>query len=310
MPPGISGPWPKDEYICDGGDHGRGLQIDSDWTVRGLQQEDTIAHYDTLDGRTIVEPSNKVCIYAPRFGSVRKVVGTGGFEGKESLIRHEVPIRTQIEEEMLAANTTLQQIQTNGAVGSKRASAQQRNSPGRQIVADLGLIEADGDLKLYENFRVLRDGLYEQTEQSQLATRTEAAAIWTLDKGVQIILDGTSANVASGDARAQATYAIDHESEPSLRIIKVASACAAQPGQIVEFTLRFDNIGNEPLGNVTIIDNLTTRLEYVPDSETSTQSADFLTQANEGDSLILRWEIIDPVPSGSGGTIRFKCRVR
>ena len=32
-------------------------------------------HYDTIDGRRVVEPSNKVCVYAPRFSSVRQVKG-------------------------------------------------------------------------------------------------------------------------------------------------------------------------------------------------------------------------------------------
>ena len=35
-PPGIAGPWPKDEYICDGGDRDRPVKIDTDWTVKGL----------------------------------------------------------------------------------------------------------------------------------------------------------------------------------------------------------------------------------------------------------------------------------
>ena len=310
LPPGISPPWPKDEYICDGGDHGRPIRIAPDWAVRGLQMEDTIAHFDTLDGRTLVKPSNKVCIYAPRFRSVRSVVSADGFEGKESLVRHDVPIRIETEEEMLAANTTLQQTQTGGAVSSKRATAQQLNSPGLQMASDLGLLEANNGLKPHENFLSLQDGTYEQSELAELTMRTEAAAIWTIDKGVQILLDGTAAEVATGDARAQATYTIDHESKPNLRILKIASACVAQPGEIVEFTLRFDNIGNEPLGNVTIIDNLTTRLEYVPESETSTLPADFVTTVNDGASLVLRWEITDPVAPGKGSTIRFKCRVR
>jgi hypothetical protein len=61
---------------------------------------------------------------------------------------------------------------------------------------------------------------------------------------------------------------------------------------------------------VTIIDNLTTRLEYVPGSAQSTLGADFFTLENEGESLVLRWEIRDPLEKGQGGIIRFQCRVR
>jgi uncharacterized repeat protein (TIGR01451 family) len=81
-------------------------------------------------------------------------------------------------------------------------------------------------------------------------------------------------------------------------------------GEEIEFTLRFDNVGNRVIGNVTIVDNLTTRLEYVPDSQKSSLEANFSTQPNEGDSVVLRWEIIDPLPAGEGGVLQFRARVR
>ena len=309
-PPGIAGPWPQDEYICDGGDRDRAVRVEADWTVKGLHLEDTIAHFDTLDGDTMVAASNRVCVYAPRFGSVRLVLGVDSFEGKDSLVRHDVPVKAVIEEERLAANTTLQQLQTIRAIGAKRAGAQQRNSPSLLLAGDVGVIEAEGGFKPYENFRILRDGQYELTESAKLSEQTEAATVWTLDKGVQIVVDGTPAEVATGDARAEATFTIDHESKPGLRIVKVASACAAKPGEIVEFTLRLDNVGNEPVGNVTVMDNLTTRLQYVEGSQTASIPARFVTEVNEGGSLVVRWEIVDPIAAGDGGTIRFKCRVR
>ena len=65
---------PPDEYICDGGDDGLPVGVRADWRVDGLEQEDTVAHYDTLDGRVVVQPSNRVCIYAPRFAAVRRAM--------------------------------------------------------------------------------------------------------------------------------------------------------------------------------------------------------------------------------------------
>src|SRR5262249_26517802 len=66
-PDGIKGPWPRDEYLCDGGDLNHDVYVKKDWTVVGLDQQDTIAHYDTLDGQVQVAASNCVCVYAPRF---------------------------------------------------------------------------------------------------------------------------------------------------------------------------------------------------------------------------------------------------
>ena len=66
-PPGIECPWPYDEYIFDGGDNDGQVRVRDDWSLLGLDPEDTVAHYDTLDGRTIVKPTHRVCIYAPPF---------------------------------------------------------------------------------------------------------------------------------------------------------------------------------------------------------------------------------------------------
>ena len=87
------------------------------------------------------------------------------------------------------------------------------------------------------------------------------------------------------------------------------AANMARPGEEVEFTLRFDNIGNRVIGNVTIVDHLTTRLEYVTQSTTSSVDADFSTSSTTT-SMVLRWEITQPLEPGEGGVLQFKCRVR
>ena len=66
-------------------------------------------------------------------------------------------------------------------------------------------------------------------------------------------------------------------------MVKVASTPFAKPGEEVDFTIRFDNIGNQPIGNVTILDSLSTRLEYVPQSAQCSVEAKFSTQPNEGE---------------------------
>ena len=63
----------RDEYVYDGNDRGLKVKVDRSWNMIGLDTEDTVGHFDTLDGRRLVSPSNRVAIYAPRFGSVRRV---------------------------------------------------------------------------------------------------------------------------------------------------------------------------------------------------------------------------------------------
>jgi uncharacterized repeat protein (TIGR01451 family) len=127
---------------------------------------------------------------------------------------------------------------------------------------------------------------------------------------VQVVLDGRQAVDFTADQKGQVTYRVDTPNHPCLRLIKVASTKVALPGEIVDFTIRFDNLGDQKIQHVTIIDNLTTRLEYVPDSAQSSRPAEFFSETNEGDSLVLRWEFTDPLPAGQGGLVRFHCRVR
>ena len=77
VPPGIVPPWPTNEYLRDGGANPPGVAVAKNGAVLGLEMEDTVAKFKTLDGQTRVEPSNKVVLYSPRFCAVRQVVERG-----------------------------------------------------------------------------------------------------------------------------------------------------------------------------------------------------------------------------------------
>jgi uncharacterized repeat protein (TIGR01451 family) len=138
----------------------------------------------------------------------------------------------------------------------------------------------------------------------------DAAITWSHDKAVQVVLEGQQAVDVTGDQRVQATYRVDVPNHPCLRVIKVASTKTAKPGDVVDFTIRFDNLGDQAINHVVLIDNLTTRLEYVQGSAQSSREADFSTEVNEGVSLVLRWDFADRLEVGQGGLVRFHCRVR
>jgi hypothetical protein len=74
--------------------------------------------------------------------------------------------------------------------------------------------------------------------------------------------------------------------------------------------IRFENVGDQAIHDVTIIDNLSPRLEYVEDSQQCAPEAEFSVQANDAETLILRWQVNEPLEVGDGGVIRFRCRVR
>ncbi len=165
-------------------------------------------------------------------------------------------------------------------------------------------------------FRAVREHLARShrhlfgNDQPILARGSQAAIAWTRNEGVKVILDDYAAAAAIADQKPQETITFGTSPNPRLRIVKVASTPVAEPGDEVSFTIRFDNVGNQPIGSVQIIDSLTTRLEYVPGSAQCSLKAHFSTQPNEGESLIVRCVLDDPLPIGKGGVFRFRCIVR
>ncbi len=118
----------RDEYVYDGDDRNKKVQVDRDWNIYGLDTEDTIGHFDTLDGRRLVTPSNRVAIYAPRFGAVRKIAGLVNAQSN-------VPVGAMEEKTIIArsqaadlATTTKQHLSVDRFDGGKRASGLQNRT--------------------------------------------------------------------------------------------------------------------------------------------------------------------------------------
>ncbi|QDU55876.1 DUF11 domain-containing protein [Aeoliella mucimassa] len=301
---------PSDEYLCDGGDFYTPAGVGYDWQIKGLEQEDTITHYDTKDGRVIVKPSNRVCIYAPRFGAVRKVdnllvnqsrVGPGG-------IIDEVALASSGRVD--TATTTLEQKSPIASLGDQPANLFRGRLQAGGVQTRIGAADLENVLAPQLNLMVVRLGIIDNAEKPRLAKALVAAETWASDISAQVVVDGQKVHEQVGRTQCGEIYGLQEPDSPQIRLIKLASTGAAQLGEEVEFTLRFDNVGDQPIGNVTIVDNLATRLVYVPDSAKSTVDADFSTEPNEGGSEVLRWEITQPLKPGEGGVLRFKARVR
>jgi len=310
-PPGIAGRWPYNEYLCDGGDQGAQVEVMRDWSVWGLDQEDTVAHYDTVDGRTEVEASNSVCLYAPRFAAVRQVSGVLAHEVHDRLADFTLPVLPGAQEQRGVPTTVLQPVETGRYVGTDGPQIFRERARGESTTGSQQLARFDTRFRAHEDFQLIRTGAFDNGEKARLAQRLEAAAAWTENQTVQVAIDTVTAIIATSDVNLQSVFRYDlPPGKPRVRVVKVASKKSAQPGDEVEFTIRFDNIGDQIVGNVTIADSLTTRLEYIPDTAQCDLEASFGTQENEGESLVLRWEIRPSLKVGEGGIIRFKCRVR
>lgn len=310
-PPGISRPWPADEYIRDGGDIGVQADVSGQGEVGGIEMEDTVAVGNTPDGRTIVEPSNKVYLYAPRFGAVRQVVGLVAHEEHQHVGGVYLPEHIDSPTALQLVADAEQNVQAVGETAARPVVAM-RTRQGGGVMSNVAHPRGFQDaFKAYENLSIIRLGVYEEAEMPFLATASTAAVAWEHVQAVQVILDLTGAMAEVKYDSASSVYTVSSPpGKPKLRVVKVASTPFAKPGEDVYFTIRFDNIGEEPLENVTIIDSLNTRLEYAADSAQCSVEAQFSSKPNEGGSVAVSCSLSQPLEPGEGGILRFRCHVR
>jgi uncharacterized repeat protein (TIGR01451 family) len=301
------------EYFVNGGDTGMPAYVEG-WTVHHFNPGGTIAHFDTLDGRVMVEPSNQVPIYAPRFGSIRKIEG----------LLHEGQVTALVEARNQQVSSQNRHALQTGFAGQEegtryaRTQDQLRGIDGQRRGAG---VESSLALGSYDNFQVVDSDsmmLLQRTfgfggsARTQLERGALNAWAWKGSESLQIQINELAPMTATGIDGAAVYFQVEDEQSRTsrLRLIKVANKESAQPGEIVEFTLRFDNLGNQLLGNVTILDDLTGRLEFLPGTAMASLQSGFLPQPNARGGLTLRFEISDPLAPGEFGVIQFQCRVR
>ncbi len=310
-PPGIVGPWPRDEYICDGGDTPPSAGVTARGRAVGLTHEDTIVQYETVDGQARIQASNRVCVYAPRFAAVRKVYQTVLLDQREAIAGVEQPLQMKRIDDVAASNTYVQPLQPGRYLGTKNASrllAQDRSQPVDNVQAVAG---TEAQWLPYEDLNVIRRGVMDNSEKARLAAKLEAAIVWSNPQAVQVVIDGQLAAEASGKVEAaQVLHYKLPDGKRRLRIVKIADRKDAQPGDEISFTLRIDNVGDLPVHHATILDELTPRLEFVDGSAQCSAEHEFTAKPNRGGSSTLRWEVDQAIPVGEGFIIRFRCRVR
>jgi uncharacterized repeat protein (TIGR01451 family) len=304
----------QSEYLADGGDSGLPTKILSDWTVHNLDTEDTVAHFDTLDGRTLAEASNKVYLYAPRFRNIRKVEGLLNESQVTALVEAANHNRVVANTNRERIGFTAQETKSNYA-RSKDAIV---GVGGRNRSGGLGntvtLTEYNNFEAIDSDSMMLRQSVFDlrNHENLSLVRAVAKANAWAGVQGIKIQVNELASMEQTGVDGVAAIFQIDDQQSRTskLRLIKVASTDTAQTGEVVGFTLRFDNIGNQLVGNVTILDNLTGRLEFIQGSAMSSLPAGFAVQTNAGGSLTLRFEMTDPLKPGDFGIVSFQCRVR
>jgi len=304
-------PWSPGEYLCDGGDAGLQVQITPDGQVNGLDPEDAVASYRAPDGRTLVEPSNRICIYSPRFRAVRQVIGLQENDQAYRLTAFHLPTGIAQQQDVARVRSSKQHIQPQRDVGTRSLTTYRTRQGMGMVSATLEPRGFHHGFLPHEDFSAIRLGAFQEAEMGRLLKAVNAAVAWSHNQAVQVILDQQAAAEEAGREAIGSIYTVTTPpGHPRLRVIKVASTQFAEPGDTIDFTIRFDNVGDQLLNSVTILDNLPARLEYVPDSAQASIPAQFTSAPNEAGSTVLRWEMAQPLRPGQGGILRFRCLVR
>ncbi len=316
--------WNDQEYLYDGGDRDPKVAIKEDWTVEGLNPTDTVAHYETIEGKLCISPSNRVPIYAPRFGAVRKTSAPILAEQTIAAGRILEPVGPAVEKSRDLAGNMRQPVGPKNQSALKVLDAlrdQTRGVPKQKVMPLVIAKDFQNALLKLENIGTsIRAEDLEALLQEYMVGPLAISPIDT----VGVMIGGVNATLIRDAKSAQEV--VLYESEPgkcSLRVCKSASQREANPGDEITFVIRFENLGVQPIGNLVVMDSLTTRLEYIDGSQKGIMSLKkekgepepdgtlrFSTSENEAGSTVLRWEIESPLKHGDGGVVTFRCRVR
>jgi uncharacterized repeat protein (TIGR01451 family) len=298
-----------DEYLCDGGD-GLYTNYVGLSEERGLEPTDTVAQYETEDGGSHVVASNRICVYAPRFAATRRI---SRLENREMVARvgglHEDVVADAQVVGSRAINVR-RNLAAEGQIGTTMKQELYEATRGL-LVDDVDVVWEWGRRMLpFENVHAVGTVEFDGGQRAMLAQAASAANEWNSIEAVELAIDGRPAQMVARVGKPSSLTVYETSADSRLQLVKLASTGAAEPGETVHFTIRFDNVGDRPISNIKIVDSLATRLEYIAASQECTLRAIFAARDNVAGSEKLEWEVREELMPGEGGVIRFQCRVR
>ncbi|MCH7685706.1 MAG: hypothetical protein IH899_03335 [Planctomycetes bacterium] len=294
----------QEEYLFDGGDRDLPVHYD-DFNRLGLDTEDTVVEYSDHTGKHHVKATNRVAVFAPRFGAVRsisqpstgvavdKLAGVVEARNSSGLRNRTVPIDHSQRDSLagIRVRSRVSGVDTEAA----HTGVQQRTTAAEHTNLN----------NVFEELAFLRTGQFLETEEARISYGIGAALIWS-QKLSPVISAGTSAGqevYASFLPQELVGHEDQRKTKGDLWIVKLADKKFAHPGDVITFSIRYDNVGERELHNILIVDNLTPRLEYVDDSAESDRAGRLVIEDNQEGSLVLKFELSEPLPGGEGGVV-------
>ena len=302
-----------DEYICDGGDRGAPAGYVAGQRS-GFDTEDTVAKYKDHAGDARTSPSNRVCVYAPRFGSVRNVTGlqadtkvdkAAGAKDSQGIGN----IKTGNAAQENVHDTILSGLGSRSRVDGMESATPAMQARRTDSLEQNRKVDEGHEGRHYSSY-----GSMERHQGSVLQQQIQNAIAWTRDQYPVLTASTTNASNITAVFKVQQTVGLEDErkSKGNIRVVKLADHDMAQSGDTILFTIRFENTGDFDVYDVSIVDNLTPRLEYLSGTAEidGQHPGEVIVEDNGEGSSILTFSLDEALKGHDRGEITFEARVR
>ncbi|MFM7057436.1 MAG: DUF11 domain-containing protein [Planctomycetota bacterium] len=301
-----------DEYLFDGGDRNQTAGLHSP-RQSGIETEDTLAGWVDSSGSRRTRPSNRVAIYAPRFGSVRSASGLLAETqvNKASGVRDAAAVnslRTGQSPQQNISDVALQRLESK-----RRADGVVHRDPAAESIGTRRLMQTAKTDKGQQSRNTMVANTFRLRQAAILAQHRSNAVAWTRHDFPIVTASTDSLSEVTAVFKNQQTVGLEDQNvEGTLHIVKLADRDVAVQGDVLRFTIRVENTGDVPLQDVQVVDNLTPRLEYVPGSVVfDDEHPGTLEESLNGEgSSLLTFRLNEPLAGHNAGTITFQVRVR
>ena len=303
--------------VCDGGDAGAPAKPVGKNGIDNLTAGDTVARYrpagsgptDDDAAEACVAVSNRACVFAPRFASVREIIRP-----------HEEasPVGPQGVAQDALAEAAVDNLPVLGRTQHLAPEAARKAQPLLAVEERLPALAVDQNdlpeeaVQRQEPVEKVRD---EQVQQASLVQTPrikvgfDVPLAWTCVTGAQVIVNGQAAEVIAAD-RGTATLRLEEPGRCELTLCKRAGSDTARVDEELDFTIFLLNSGDRPLEDIVLVDALPKRLRFIPGSAASNLPADISTETADDGALVIKWRLREVLRPGEGGFVRFRTIVQ
>jgi len=305
---------PRDEYLCDGGDDGQKAGVTGPDAMVGVDPRDAVVRFDVGLGRYAdpkVLPTNRVCIYAPRFAEVHSSTGTsvnveihGLNLNRLSQKAGQAEKADQIRDFVKNQAPELARDRQR-ATGMKGKAYAGENSLAQEAMGYGNIQQAkiDSQEQIAETARQRVNPVVAREKIQLVGIKTAESPV------ISALTEGPGQTRMSWPAN-EMTGIETPPNRPGLAVVKRVNVSEAEPGDTVTYVISYRNMGNTPIRSVSIVDSLLPRLEYVQGTAKGPKGTAFTAAENRVGSTELKWDLDKPIPPGGSGYVSFQAVVR